>query len=407
MDQLNKKLPDTPGVYFFKKGVEILYIGKATSLRDRVRSYFKADVINSRGTLIVQMVGVATSLMFRATDSVLEAVILEAELIKRYQPKYNIRDKDNRSFNFVVITKEEYPRVLIERGRALANGTREIRIKKIFGPFPSGSELREALRITRKIFPFRDKCAPNSGKACFNRQIGLCPGVCSSETSVADYRREIRNIELLFSGKKKKIITDLKKEMSEYALLQKFEFANQIKRQIFALEHIGDISLIKREMIMNSLLKEGEKDKIFRIEAYDVAHHAGSSNVGVMVVVENSQPSRSEYKKFKIRGNYPADDIRSLREVLDRRLNHPEWRFPDLLVVDGGKLQIAVAQEVLDRDKLSIPVLGVVKNDRHAPERVLGDPNIVKKFESFILLANSEAHRFAITYHRKLQSKIK
>ncbi len=131
-----KKLPDSPGVYFFKKGRDILYIGKATSLRDRVRSYFNADVVDSRGPLIIQMIDLATSVLFRRTDSVLEAVILEAELIKKYQPKFNTKEKDNKSFNYVIITNDGYPRVLIERGRSLWNLVPKLKIKKMFGPFP-------------------------------------------------------------------------------------------------------------------------------------------------------------------------------------------------------------------------------------------------------------------------------
>ncbi|MBI3632968.1 MAG: hypothetical protein HY226_01610 [Candidatus Vogelbacteria bacterium] len=327
MKRLNKKLPDSPGVYFFKKGREILYIGKATSLRDRVRSYFNSDVVNSRGPLILEMIQIATSITFRKTDSVLEAVILEVELIKKYQPKFNTREKDNRSFNFVVITDEQYPRVLVERGRALGGGTESFAIKKLFGPFPSGAELKEALRIIRKIFPFRDTCTPNSGKPCFNRQIDLCPGVCTGEISVVDYNKQIKNIELFFEGQKKIILRRLRREMASLSLSLKFERANVVKKQIFALQHIADVSLLRREIFTTPIDSNDFPNKIFRIEAYDVAHHAGHENVGVMVVIENGEVVRGEYKKFKIRGDYHADDLRSLKEILLRRLNHPEWRF--------------------------------------------------------------------------------
>lgn len=168
-------LPDGPGVYFFKQGKSILYVGKATSLHDRVRSYFNKDLIESRGPRLVAMLELADSIDFIQTDSVLEALILEAREIKKYQPKYNTREKDNKSFYQVIITKEDYPRVLMIREREL-----EVKpdlagsIKYKFGPFPYPSELREALRIVRKIFTYRDKCSPLSGRACFNVQIGLC-----------------------------------------------------------------------------------------------------------------------------------------------------------------------------------------------------------------------------------------
>lgn len=409
MLKLNKKLPDSPGVYFFKKGRSILYIGKATSLRDRVRSYFNHQVAGARGPIIVGMVEEATSVTYRETDSVLEAVILEAELIKKYQPRFNSREKDNKSFYYIVITEENYPRVLMVRGRSLENDKNDFKIKRLFGPFPSGSELKSAMGMVRKIFPFRDKCLPDNGRPCFNRQIELCPGVCTGEITRGDYSKQIRNIELFLFGKKKSVINRLKKDMSSLASGQRFEEAERVKRKIFALEHIQDVSLIKRESIVSPNLDRGE-NKIFRIEAYDVAHQSGTNNVGVMVVVENSQNggevNRGEYRKFKIRGDYPADDLRSLREVLERRMNHPEWRFPDLIVVDGGKLQLAVAKEILERDKLAIPVVGVVKDERHKPKNILGDVEIIRKYESLILLANSEAHNYAINYFRKLANKI-
>ena len=412
MEKINKKLPDSPGVYFFRRGRQILYIGKATSLRDRVRSYFNADVIATRGSFIIQMVDLATSIAYRTTDSVLEAVILEVELIKKYKPKYNSREKDDKSFQYIIITKEKFPRVLLERGRTLATPLHrsaeqgKLKLRKMFGPYPSGGELREALRIIRKIFPFRDRCTPLIDKPCFNRQIGLCPGVCSGEINVQEYTKQIKNIELFLSGKKRILVNQLKKEMRILALAQKFEEADKVKRKIFALEHINDVSLIKRESIYVAPETVNFR-RLERIEAYDVAHLGGSHNVGVMTVIENGNPNRGEYRKFKIRGNYPADDLRSLREVMERRLNHPEWQFPDLVVVDGGKLQVATATEALKRDGTSIPVVGVVKDEHHKPKNIIGNTEIIKKYEQNIFLANFEAHRFAITYHRKLRSQIK
>ncbi len=404
MHKLNTKLPDSPGVYFFKRGKEILYIGKATSLKDRVRSYFNLQTVLARGPIIGKMLELTTAISFRKTDSVLEAVILEAELIKKHQPKFNSREKDNKSFLHVVITDEAFPRVLQVRGRALSARPKDFEIKKVFGPFPSAAELKEVMIIIRKIFPFRDKCAPNTGKPCFNFQIGLCSGVCVGEISSKDYKKQIKNIEIFLSGKKRAVATSLKREMRELAKNQEFEKAGEIKRKIFVLDHIQDVSLLKREVHPASTWTRSVQ---VRIEAYDVAHQSGGNNVGVMVVVERGEPSRGEYRKFKIRGRSGADDLRSLKEVLERRLNHPEWRLPDILVVDGGKLQMAVAKDVLARDGLTIPIVGVVKDQHHRPKNILGDANLIKKYERAILLANGEAHNFAITYFRKLAGKIR
>jgi excinuclease ABC subunit C len=216
-------LPDEPGIYFFKQGTDILYIGKATSLRDRVRSYFSLDLIKTRGPHIVDMVFKADSLEHIKTDSVLEALILEANLIKKYQPNYNSKEKDDKSFNYVVITREAYPQVLLVRGKDLDEHFPKKEMKYVFGPYPHGLELKEGLRIIRRIFPYRDaRCVPLSGKPCFNRQIGLCPGVCTGEISIKEYGRIIRNIKLLFEGKNHALIRTLTKEMKICAKEQAF-----------------------------------------------------------------------------------------------------------------------------------------------------------------------------------------
>ena len=396
-----QNLPLTPGVYFFKKGRQILYIGKATSLRDRVKSYFSNDLIATRGPLIVDMLFKADKISFQKTDSVLEALILETELIKKHKPRYNTKEKDDRSYNFVIVTKEDFPRVLIERGRSLDKlPDLGFEVQKKFGPFTNGTQLKEAVKIIRKIFPFRDRCMPNQGRPCFNKQIGLCPGVCDGSISKIDYKKIIKNIILFFEGKKTKIIKNLEKEMNLLAKNQQFEKAGEIKKTIFALNHIQDVALIKSD----SLTTNSSKLKAVRIEAYDVAHISGEANVGVMVVLENGEPAKNEYRKFIIKES-KQNDIAALKEILERRLAHEEWAFPQIIVVDGGKAQIKIAREVLQRFCQKIPVVSVLKDERHRPKAVLGDKNISSKHSNDILLANSEAHRFAIQYHRKTLAK--
>src|SRR3989344_9325582 len=229
-------MPDKPGVYFFVKDDKILYIGKATSLRGRVRSYFSKDLIATRGPVIVDMVFKSSKIDWQATDSVLEALILEANLIKKHQPKYNTKEKDDKSFNYVVITKEKLPKVIIVRGRALE------KYKGIaFGPYTSGPQLREAMKIIRRIFPYLDEKSKNYLE--FYRQINLAPDLGDRKL----YINNIRNIKLFFAGKKKEIIKNLKKEMKEYAKNHQFEKAGEIKRQLFALQHINDVALLKNE----------------------------------------------------------------------------------------------------------------------------------------------------------------
>ena len=400
-DFKKEQLPDAPGVYIFL-GVdkEPLYIGKATSLRSRVRSYFDNGISSTRGSHIAGMVEMATTIDFIETDSVLEALILEANLIKKYRPHYNTKEKDDKSFNYVVITKEDFPRVLIVRAKELFGGKAsklKYDIKYEFGPFPQGAILKDALKIVRKIFPFRDRCSPSSGTPCFNCQIKLCPGVCTGEISKREYSKIIRNLKLFFEGEKGQVVKRLEREMRDVAKRQEFERAGEIKKTIFALKHIQDIALIRNsaEEIIGDI----------RIEAYDVAHISGKFVVGVMTVVEDAIVRKSDYRKFKIKSFEGVDDTRALGEILERRLTHSEWQLPRLFVVDGGMAQKNTAERVLRGAGVIIPVVGVVKDEQHRPKKIIGDKKLVQKYEKDILLANYEAHRFAIAYHRQLRGK--
>ncbi len=404
LKEMLKKLPDSPGVYFFVgENKRILYIGKATSLKDRVRSYFNKDVVNTRSPLVTKMLSQFDTIEFTKTDSVLEALVLEAHLIKKHQPEANIKEKDNRSFNFVVITKEDYPRVLIVRSRELLNDptwTSDVQVKYSFGPFPNGTQLKEALKIVRKMFPYRDKCEPLSGKPCFNKQIGLCPGVCTGEISKESYAEHIENIKLFFEGNKKRLLKSLQIQMQSFAQDKKFEEANFTKRTLFTLNHIQDVSLIKEDKLLAN-----DSSTAFRIESYDIAHMSGQNVVGVMTVVEDGETKKSDYRKFKIKDNPGVNDTKALSEVLSRRLGHIEWRFPDLIVVDGGVAQKKAVEKILKENNADIPVVSVVKDNRHKAREILGDKKFLK-YEKEILLSNVEAHRYGIAFHRKLRGKI-
>lgn len=383
----NFNLPDCPGVYYFiNTDGEILYVGKATSLKDRVKSYFARDILLTRGPKILKMLDEAVEVKYKETPSVLEALILEANEIKKHQPIANSKEKDDKSYLYVTITKEDFPKVTITRG----SGT--------YGPFPHSAELKEALKIIRKIFPFRDdKCKiTDKLKPCFNAQIGLCPGPCAGWITKADYRKQIRNIKLFFEAKKPQLIKTLEKEMQSLAKKREFEKADEIKKKLFALDHIQDIALIKRDL-------EETSTKHFRIEAYDIAHISGTNVVGVMTVVEDGEVNKSQYRKFKIKLD-KNDDTKNLKEVLSRRFGHPEWRFPNLIVVDGGKGQINAARQILEESGLEmIDIVSVVKDSKHKAREILNLKD--RSLEKAIITANMEAHRFAIGYHRKLRGK--
>ena len=189
--------------------------------------------------------------------------------------------------------------------------------------------------------------------------------------------------------------------MKAAAKRSEFEQAGEIKRTLFGLRHIQDMALIKdnEQRTMNT------EQQDIRIEAYDVAHLGGTASVGVMTVVRNMTPDTDEYRQFRLRGRHGGNDLSALEEILRRRLRHPKWSLPEIIVVDGNTLQLSVAEMVLHDMGLSIPVVGVVKNARHQPQRLIGPETLTKRFKKEILLANSEAHRFAIGYHRRRRGK--
>jgi len=403
-------LPDCPGVYLFTKGrgksKKVLYVGKATSLRDRVRSYFDIELMATRGPRIVDMVTQADGLMHETTPTVLEALVREAALIREHLPSANAMGKDDKTFLYAVITDETIPRVLAIRGAELDFKAKKVimsglKLKAIHGPFPSGYQLREGLRLIRKIFPFFDTPRPVGegnkhlqAKVEFNRQIGQYP----RDMDRSSYMRSIRNVSLFLSGRVKALRATLARDMKKLAKEERFEEAAQVKRQLFALDHIQDVSLIKED--------RGE-DAGPRIEAYDTAHISGTNAIGVFTVVENGVPQRREYRTFKIRGSGGKslnDDIASLKEILSRRLGHNEWPLPKAFVVDGGKTHKKAAEEVLKEVGIGIPVVAVVKDEKHRPREVLGSMRAGIS-DADAVLANSEAHRFSLANHRKARSR--
>ncbi len=404
------ELPGEPGVYFFRDNAgKILYIGKATSLRDRVRSYFGADLIKTRGPRLVDMVFKATAVTWQQTPSVLEALILEANLIKKYQPHYNRQEKDDKSFNCVVITKEEFPRILLARQKDIDTREKLLTLPKqkgtkvkydaVFGPYPSGASLREALAIIRRIFPYRDRVSAMKDKEAFYRQIHLSPDVTNAEAAKV-YRKNIGHIKKIFQGKLQTLINELKVDMNKAAAAMKFEEANELKHKVFALEHVQDVSLIKRDLI------QSRDETTIRFEAYDIAHLSGTQMVGVMTVVENSAVQKDDYRKFIIRGFDKANDAGALREVLVRRLAHTEWPYPTAIVVDGNAIQVNAANKVLRDLDLSIPIIAVTKDERHKPKSISGPTELIDAHKFAILLANNEAHRYAIAFHKDRRRKV-
>lgn len=440
-DLAQYELPDCPGVYLFTRGSgrgkQVLYVGKASSLRDRVRSYFDIELISTRGPRIVDMVTQADAVSYETAPTVLEALVREAALIREHYPPANVLGKDDKSFLYAVITDEQIPRVLAIRGKELDQkrkvilGAPEVPFKDVYGPFPSGYQLREGLRLIRRIFPFFDTPRPitpqnprgrgrysvagnkhQQAKVEFNRQIGQYPRDMDRNA----YLRTIRNVRLFLSGRVKTLRQTLERDMRKAAIDERFEDAQEMKRQLFALDHIQDVSLIRED--------RGEEKPGPRIEAFDTAHLSGTEAIGVMTVVERGEPVKRDFRTFRIRGyaRKPLagkragetrtareaarqnDDIASLKEVLGRRLGHPEWPLPKAFVVDGGRTHKKAAEEVLAEACIGIPVAAVVKDEKHRPREVLGSLRAGIS-DADAVLANSEAHRFSLARHRWARRK--
>lgn len=378
-DKLKNKLktiPKKPGVYFWydKKGT-VLYVGRATSLKNRLSQYFQKNI----SPRIAEMVETASDIKYEVTDTLLEAIILEAKNIKKFWPKYNIVDRDDRSFIYLVIPKTDFAKPLIVRGTDLKKFPASK--AKIFGPYQSFYLLQSALRLIRPIFPY-GTCTPHSGKACFDYQIGLCPGGCIDAISAKDYKKNIDNISLLLSGEKKRLIAKLIKENPD---------------KIKALRHIQDVSLLTRE-------DDLDEQKINRLEGYDISHHAGKESYGSMVVFENGEANRNEYRLFKIKEAPGGDDERALAEVLTRRFKHNEWTLPDIIMIDGGSPQISFLSRVFAKNNIQVPMVGISKfgGDKlvftAGTKKELKD--LAENIKPTLLKLREEAHRFA-NYGRK------
>jgi len=383
-----KRFPDSPGVYVMRDAKRRpIYIGKASSLKRRVLSYFQRP----QETRLEHMLARVNSIEIKKTDSVIEALFLENDLIKKYKPKYNVKLKDDKTFLGIFITKEDWPRIYPARI------TQKLPKGEFYGPFPSAGQVREALQIIRRIFPFRVSCTPLSGKACFEYHLGQCPGVCAGKMDIKEYQKTIRQIKLFLRGKKKSVIKELEKDMKQAAKDMDFEKAAKIRDRIFALRHIQDVALIQEEDLRHP------EDIPSRIEAYDVSNISGAFAVGSMVVFTEGLVDKSQYRKFKIQISEAwkrgADDVAALKEILSRRLNHTEWPYPDLILIDGGKGQVNGVKEILRARRLNIPIVGIAKGPERDKDEIIG-ANDLSYDKKLLLRVRDEAHRFAVQYYR-------
>ncbi len=427
---LNAQLPDEPGVYFYydKQGV-LLYIGKATSLRSRVGSYFT----KAHDNRIAEMVSQIVHIDYIVTPTVIEALVLEANHIKAKKPTYNILMRDDKSFLYLVVTNEAYPRPILMRGHELERlgidpfrptltTTVAKKYLRVFGPYTSSTSLKKAMDLIRRAIPWSD-CQPPSvtgrSRPCFNAHIKKCPGVCSGSISKKDYRAIMHQFILFFEGKKKQLIRSMEKQMKQASDELRFEDAALIHRQIFAFDHIQDVALISKDDVNLPYISSVDEQGIDlegRIEAYDISNISGTSAVGSMVVFEEGKPAKSLYRKFKIKTVKGANDYAMMEEVIRRRLTRANkfpqsWSLPQLMVIDGGEGQIHTVQKILDEFAVQIPIVGLAKGFDRKQDRLVFDRanvdlvRVGTRGKALFQKARDEAHRFAVNYHRELRSQ--
>ncbi len=433
-----RKFPETPGIYIMMDvDGRVLYVGKAANLRRRVSSYFERP----HDVRIETLVGKIARIDVEEKDTALEALIREAELIKALAPPFNVREKDDKSFLYFEITREKFPRVLLVRGAGVGEAGAHSRKRRDavaggaqgrrYGPFTSASSAREALRILRRIFPWSTHDPDEIGalkRPCFNYEIGLCPGTCVGAITHDDYMKNIERLRMFFEGKKTRIIRALEREMKAMARKQEFEKAERLRRQIFSLKHIRDTALISdTDALLNTggggiaggVDGGGAGKRGYRIEGYDISNISGTSAVGSMVVFTNGAPDKDEYRKFRIRSVFQPNDVGMLKEVLERRFAHSavpgsgttasvarkqneRWPMPDLVLIDGGLAQVNTARRVMLKAGLRIPIVGIAKGPKRDRNDVIGIvPKGVQK--ATLVSVRDEAHRFAISYHKKLR----
>ncbi len=435
-----RNLPSTPGVYIYRDSAgEILYVGKAKNLKSRVSSYFRLNLDpRSKTYALVQKI---SSLKTINVSSELEALLLEAELIKKYLPPYNIVLKDDKSYIYIGIKNEK---VMIGDKKVSLPVVQTLRkpdllkIKTYFGPFPDGTTVKQLVRLFRKIFPFRD-CSTSKfnkymklGSPCLYGHIHLCPAPClQAEDLVKIHKQNILAIKKILQGKTSGLLIGLEREMKKLANQKDYEKAAQIRDVLQKFSYIRQSFRLPGEYIENPYLlddlasqsTESIKEMLpflsklpQRIECYDISNISGKDAVGSMVVAINGKINRSEYKRFKVKFKNTPDDFDMMFEVLSRRLSHEtgkgkrSWGVPDLIILDGGKGQVSAGYRALDDAGLNIPLVGLAKKFEtivHFDGKEFTETNFDKDLPGMKLIISlrDESHRFAQKYHHLLRDR--
>ena len=396
-------LPDQPGVYLFKDAAgAILYVGKALSLRKRVASYFRAG--SPLPPRIARMVKKIADLEIQRTASEAEALLLEARLIKECRPYYNVAYRDDKSYPLLKITHEPFPRLVVTR-RRLDDGA------AYFGPYVDAGAMHEAVRFFRRVFPMRT-CRTFPATPCLEYHLGQCLAPCAGYIAARPYQRIVDDLAAFLRGERDRLLPDLARRMDRAARDRRFEEAARLRDQLRALTSVivakaksaaaGPLEQLQAALRLPRLP--------MRIEAFDVSNIFGAFAVGSMVVFQDGRPRKTHYRRFKIRTVTGSDDYRMMREVVRRRYSGTlaaTFPLPELILVDGGKGQLAAACEALAARSLTIPAVGLAKRFEHiflpgseAPIVLLPTSPVLHLLQHL----RDEAHRFAITFHRTLRA---
>lgn len=410
LKQKLSELPVAPGVYFHKnKDGEVIYVGKAAVLKNRVRQYFQKSHKDPKTEALVAEIYDTDWIV---VDTEMDALFLESEMIKRYMPKWNILLRDDKTVSYVKITMEDEVPYLSFTRTPMDDGSVYV------GPFYGKLVIEKAVRSLRKIFPYYTK--PYNGKKTLDTDLGLTPGIEIGKCTPRDYKRNLRKLIRYLEGGREALIKDLEKTMHKASEEGKYELAAEARNQLFGLNELKkkivfsdkEFLDISSDQALNNLQKMlGLLKPPRRIEGYDISHQNGVDTVGSMVVFINGVAARSEYRKFKIRTS-TNDDLRSMAEMIERRLKHREWDYPDLIVLDGGVGQVNAVLPLIE--PLGIPVVGRDKSGDHSRSAgvklVIPDKGILpissdSHVARLIARIDEESHRFAITYHSLLKRK--
>ena len=405
MDNLRAKiaaLPETAGVYLMKdKFGRVIYIGKAKSLKKRLLSYLGSDLSAKTSALMENVF----DFEYRISPNESLALLLEASLVHKYKPKYNVSLRDDKSFPYVKITNEKFPALFITRKK-------EDDGAKYLGPYTNVKLLKSALKIIRRNFAYRS-CRTLPKKACIYYRLNLSPAPCIGKVRRQEYAKTLNAISLILEGRTDTLLQKLSADMELSSKNLDFERAAKIRDQINALSAIGEarqgLSSKDEEEDLKALLSMNKSPE--RVEAFDISNISGQEAVGSMVSFYRGRPDKNNYRRFKIKGVSGINDYAMLGEIVKRRycrLVRENAGLPDFILIDGGRAHLLTAARELNMLNLSIPLASIAKEEEHIYIQGRSRPIKLKSDTpalNLIRRIRDEAHRFAVAYHHILRRK--